>query len=230
MEEEALQDHVEELRKRLKYSALALVSCTVVGYYFSSDILAWLQQDLAFSLNALTAYEVFYTQLTIALLAGFILSFPFIFYQVLMFVKPGLKQREYRILVSYLPLSVVLFTSGAVFGYQVVSKAALSFFSSATQSSDVAAVWGLRSTLSFVLQLSALNGIVFQIPVAALVLSKAGLLGSESMKLYRKHFLVAALLLAAVASPPDVLSQVMIFVPVAGLYELSILLVTFVEK
>jgi sec-independent protein translocase protein TatC len=227
--QEDFSRHLEELRWRLKHTALVFVILSVFGFYFSNNVINFLQSDLQISLHALTAYEVLYTQISISLLAGLVFSLPVLAYHSMKFAKPGLKSKEYLVLRNYLPFSILLFVIGAVFSYEVIVKYSLQFFQSATSRADVAAIWGLQSTLSFSLRLSVFTGLIFQLPIMSLVLSKAGLLDSSLMKEYRAHFIIVILLISAVATPPDLLTQVMVTAPVLGLYQLSVWLVSLSE-
>lgn len=225
MTEQPLEKHLLELKSRLLKSSAALALAGIAGFLYSSTILTWIQNDLTLSLHALTAYEVFYTRITIALLFGFVLALPFIAFQMLKFAQPGLKNREYRVIRNYLPFSLLLFIGGAVFSYQYVVKSALGFFSSMTQGSQVTAVWGLQNTVGFVVKLSAFSGLMFQLPVVSVVLASAGVLTKEMMVEYRPYAFVAVLLLSAVSTPPDVVTQILVTIPVMGLYQVSIWLV-----
>lgn len=229
MSEASFQAHLQELKERLKHSFIILTVLTAFSFYFSSDILQWIQEDLSVTLHALKAYEALFTQLLIAVLFGFFLSLPVILYQALKFVKPGLTDREYSLLRNYLPFSVLLFIGGAVFAYQFIVKSALNFFRSTVSGTGVQAVWGLQNTIGFALKLSAYTGVMFQLPIVSLILAKAGVINSGMMREYRAHFSVAVLLLSAVATPPDIISQVLLTVPVILLYHLSIFLVGRIE-
>lgn len=222
---QGFEKHIEELRKRLKLVAVFFLSSTALSFYFSSDILKWLQADLGFSLHALTAYEVFYTEIIIALLLGFFISLAFILYEAIAFMRPGLKDKEYKALRNYLPFSVMLFIIGAVFSYNYIVKFSLSFLQGTANTADVAALWGLQNTIGFALQLSALTGVIFQLPIASLVLAHAGLIDKEMMVKYRSYFFIAILLVSAMATPPDVISQMLVTGPVLFLYQVSIFLV-----
>lgn len=230
MSEQPLEQHLLELKSRLVKSVGVLALAGIAGYLYSSRILAWLQNDLSLSLHALTAYEVFYTRVTIALLFGFVLALPFIAFQMLKFAQPGLKNREYRVISNYLPFSLVLFVVGSVFSYQYVIKSALQFFTSMTKGSEVTAVWGLQNTIGFVVKLSAFSGLMFQLPVISVVLASAGVLTKEMMLEYRPYAIVGVLLLSALSTPPDIVTQVLVTLPVLGLYQLSIWLVGKYEK
>ena len=106
---QGMERHLDELRNRLKVTSVFFVSSIALSFYFSSDVLKWVQADLGFDLFALSAYEVLYTELMLAFLGGFLISLPFILYQVLAFARPGLKEKEYRAMRNYPPFSVILF-------------------------------------------------------------------------------------------------------------------------
>lgn len=225
MESQPASKHLYELRNRLKHSSIVLIILSATGLYFSSDMLSWIQADLGFNLHALTAYEAFMTQITLGLLFGFFLSLPVLIYQMLKFAEPGLKPHEYRIVRNYLPFSILLFAAGAAFSYEFIVKKSLDFFMATTTSSGVQSVWSIKRTVGFALKLSAVTGVMFQLPIAALVLGKAGMIDSEMMKENRGYFIVGILLISALATPPDIVSQVLVTGPVIGLYQLSIFLV-----
>lgn len=230
MTEASIEYHLNELRNRLKHSLIVLVVLTAFSFYFSSNVLSWMQNDLSISLHALAAYEALYTQILIALIFGFFLSLPAILYQFLKFLKPGLKSDEYSILRNYLPFGIILFTGGAVFAYEFIVKTSLNFFVSTTSGTGVEAVWGLQNTIGFALKLSAFTGLMFQLPIVSLVLSKAGLITAQSMREKRAYFFIVVLLASAVATPPDIVSQIILTSPVLVLYQLSIYLVARTES
>lgn len=227
---QTVEQHVQELRKRLFYILAFFGLGTGVSFYYSQGILSFLQTDLNVTLHALTAYETFYTQLMIAMLLGFLIALPVTLYQILKFIEPGLKEKEYKIARNYLPWSIILFGIGAVFSYEYIVKASLAFFESTTASAGVGAVWGLQNTLGFALKISAFTGIVFQLPIVSVVLAKAGILDKQMMLKYRAYFIVGILLVAALATPPDVVTQLMVTAPVIGLYQISIFLVGRIEE
>lgn len=229
MEQASFESHLAELRSRLKHSFIVLIVLTAFSFYFSADILAWMQSDLSVSLHALAAYEALYTRILIALLFGFFLSLPALLYQGLKFLKPGLRSEEYSLLRNYLPFGVLLFVLGAVFSYNFIVKSSLSFFVSTTSGTGVEAVWGLQNTIGFALKLSAFTGVMFQLPIVSLILSKAGVISSKVMREKRTYFFVGVLLASAVATPPDIISQVILTSPVLLLYQFSIYLVSRTE-
>ena len=227
---DGFEKHLEELRSRVIYTAVFTVLAIFGVFYKSGEILAFIQTDLGFALNALKAYEVFYTQVMIALLLGVVIALPIIIYQALKFAEPGLRRKEYKALRNYLPFSILLFIGGAVFAYEFIVKLSLSFFQSFNQSASVNAVWGLQNTLGFALKLSAFTGIFFQLPIVSAVLARLGLLNSEMMIQYRNYFIIAILVLAAFATPPDIISQALITLPMIGLYQISIKIVEKINE
>jgi len=224
-----IQYHVQELRHRLLHSLTVLVVLSSIGLYFSGDILTWLQLDLEVGLNALSPYETIYTQIMIGIMFGFFAGLPAILYQMLKFAEPGLKRKEYRIMRNYLPMSFFLFILGGVFSYEFIVKTSFAFFEQSTQAADVNAVWGLQNTIGFALKLSAMAGVLFQLPIISVILGKAGIINANMMKKYRGYFIVGILIAAAMATPPDIITQIMITMPIIGLYELSIYLVSRIE-
>lgn len=227
---DGLDSHIAELRARILFVTALFIVFSGIGFYFSPQILNWLQADLSMQLNAFVAYEVFYTQLMIAGLTGFVTTLPFMVWQSLKFAEPGLKQKEYKILRNFLPFSLFLFLLGAVFSYEFVVKTSLSFFEANTAGTQVAPVWGLKKTLGYALKLSIFSGLMFQLPIVAALLGWLGMISSELMRKYRIYFILLVLLISAMATPPDVLTQLLVTLPVIGLYQLSIWIVLIVEN
>ena len=227
---DGFEQHLRELRRRIVYTAVFTVLATLAVFYRSGEILSFLQADLGFTLNALKAYEVFYTQVMIAIVLGVVISLPIIIYQALKFAEPGLKRKEYKALRNYLPFSILLFIGGAVFAYEFIVKLSLSFFQSFNTEASVNAVWGLQNTLGFALKLSTFTGIFFQLPIVSAILAKIGLLNSKMMIEYRNYFIIAILVLAAFATPPDIISQALITLPMIGLYQISIKIVKRINE
>lgn len=226
----SFEDHLKELRKRLVFTSIFIVLATAGVFYKSGEILSFFQADLGFTLNAFTPFEVFYTQLMISILIAIILTLPVIVYQALKFAEPGLTRREYKSLRNFLPFSIALFVGGAVFAYQFVVKTSLEFFQAFSQGSTADLVWGLQSTIGFALKLSAFTGIFFQLPIISALLARLGLLNSFMMTQYRNYFIIAILVLAAFATPPDIISQILILLPMIGLYEISIHIVRKINE
>lgn len=228
-QKQSLEYHVNELRTRLFHSFIVFTILSLFGFYFSGEIMSFLQADLGLQLNTFKAYEAFYTQLMISVIFGFFSGLPVFLYNLIKFAEPGLKPEEYRTLRNFVPFSFILFIIGFVFSYQFVVKSSLQFFESFTANADVRSVWGLRTTIGFALKLSAATGILFQLPIASLVLGKAGLINADMMRKYRAHVAIAILVIAAFSTPPDIVTQLFITLPVIGLYQISIYMVARIQ-
>jgi len=229
-DQEDFHNHLSELRTRLKYVALSFAAFFALGFWISGDLISLMQYDLGITLHGLTPYEVVHARIIAGVLISLMFTFPIGFHQFIKFARPGLTKKEYKALRNVIPLSVMLFALGAVFSYELVFKNALVFFEAYTFGSDVEVVWGLMNTVVFGLQLSFLTGFMFQIPVVTIVLAKLDLITSQTMKDYRNHVIVGVLLIAAVATPPDLITQVLVTVPVIGLYQLSIYTASYVQR
>lgn len=173
--------------------------------------------------------ELFLTHMKVSALLGFILAFPYIFWEVWRFVKPGLYEKERRATRYAVAICSVLFTIGVMFGYFVISPFAVSFLTG-YQLPGVEATPALGSYISYMVMFTLPTGLVFELPVAAHVLTKVGVISSKFMKEYRRHAIVVIVILAAIITPPDAFSQILIALPLLGLYEISIYVAKRVEK
>jgi sec-independent protein translocase protein TatC len=173
--------------------------------------------------------ELFLTHMKVSALLGFVLAFPYIFWEIWRFIKPGLYDKE-RMAARYaVGICSVLFTFGVMFGYFVISPFAVSFLTG-YQLPGVEPTPALGSYISYMVMFTLPTGIIFELPVAAYVLTKVGLISSNFMKEYRRHAIVVIVILAAIITPPDAFSQILIALPLLGLYEVSIYVAKKVEK
>ena len=245
--------HVAELRQRLIYSFVAFIIGMIICFTIWNPIFDFLTHPLC-SAMALRGHsdcgliliklqEGFFVAISISLLGGLVLSFPIIGFQMWRFVAPGLYKTEKNAFLPFIVASPFMFFLGASFAYYVVTPLAFDFFLGFQQTGSVLdgedvdnAAAGIafqgsaQEYLSLTIKFIVAFGMCFQLPVLLTLMGKAGLVSAEGLGNVRKYAVVAILVLAALVTPPDVITQVILFVVVYGLYEVSIFLVSRVEK
>ncbi len=230
-----LMEHLEELRQRLTRAAIAVGVGFLVAYFFKEQLYGYLTIPLKAAMppEAKLIYtapaEAFFTYLKVALLAGIVAASPVIFYQLWRFISPGLYDRERRGIWPYVIFSSVLFITGTIFCYTVVFPYAFQFFMSfATE--DITPMLKLNEYLSFTSMLLFAFGVVFEMPLILVFLGRLGVVTSQGLRKKRKYAILIMFAGAAFFTPPDVVSQVLMAVPLMVLYEISIWLVAASQK
>ena len=241
----SLIEHLTELRSRLILSVLAFLICMVCVFPFSKYIFNFLAmpitellavQNQANDLIFTGLQQGFMVNVKISFFGGFIVSFPFVGFQIWRFIAPGLYKKEKLAFLPFLIASPLLFIIGAAFAYFVVLPLAFNFFLSFQNTSDLNNLVGIKylgtinEYLSLTMRFILAFGVCFQLPVLLTLMGKAGLVSSISLIRIRKYAIVSILILAAIVTPPDVITQIILFSVVYSLYEISILLVKLVEK
>ncbi|MEL6237900.1 MAG: twin-arginine translocase subunit TatC [Pseudomonadota bacterium] len=235
-----LLDHLIELRTRLFRSIVALLVAFGGCLYFADSILGFLVQPLrdAFpegegQLIFTKLPEVFFVELKVALFAGFMVSFPIIANQLWAFVAPGLYANEKKAFLPFLIATPVLFLSGAALAYYVVMPTAFLFFlgfGGEVGGLDVKALPATGDYLNLVMQFILAFGLTFLLPVLLMLLNRAGIVSRAQLAGARRYVIVGVVALAAVVTPPDPGSQVILAVPLLVLFEGSLFLMRFQEK
>ncbi len=249
-----LIEHLTELRNRLIHCVAAflvgMVICFTVATPMFNFLTAPLCQVLAeggqdCALIFISPQEGFFVAIKISLLGGFILAFPYIGMQMWRFVAPGLYKSEKGAFLPFLVASPFMFLLGASFAFYVVTPLAYDFFlgfqqfgsggeavvgEPVNQGLSVVFLGSAQEYLNLTIKFIVAFGMCFQLPVLLTLMGKAGLVSAEGLGAVRKYAVVAILVLAALVTPPDVITQVILFVVVYGLYEISIFLVGRVEK
>lgn len=219
--------HLEELRKRLIICFVAVGIGFVLSYFFSKEIFELLSKPLLKVMPegqkmVFTALpEAFLTYLKIALVSGIILASPIIFYQIWMFITPGLHETEKQYVLPFVAFSTLFFVGGTLFGYFVVFPWGFKFFMGFT-SDYIRPLPSIREYLSFSLKLLIAFGIVFQLPLFSLFLSKLGIVDAKMLRSKQKYAILLIFIVAAVVTPPDVATQLMMAGPLIVLYEIGI--------
>jgi sec-independent protein translocase protein TatC len=232
-----LLDHLIELRRRLIYCIVALVVTFFACFYFSEDIFGFLLQPLKQAGQSTVIYtqifEAFFVQVKVAFFAAMMLSFPVIANQLWQFVAPGLYRKEKRALLPFLIATPVLFLAGAAMAYFVAVPMALHFllsFQGSVGGVNREALPAVGNYLSFVMQFLFAFGIAFLLPVLMMLLARAGIVTRAQLKGARRYAIVAAFAVAAVLTPPDVGSQLLLAIPLCLLYELGLIGIWFTER
>lgn len=227
--EMSLVDHLQELRKRIIISLIAVGITSTVSYFYAEKLVNFIAAP-AGKLYFMNPAEVFFTYLKVSFFAGFLAALPIVLYQLWAFIVPALTRTERALSFILIPSSVVLFFAGVIFSYFFALPAGLNFFLGfATE--NLQPMFSLGEYLSFVISFLLPFGFVFELPLFILVLAKLGVIGSAFLKAKRKVVLVLAFVIGAVISPtPDVFSQTMIAVPMLLLYELSIFMVKYLLR
>ena len=227
--------HLIELRNRLMKALLSILLIFIALVYFANDIYAFVADPLVQSLpenSTMIATDVtapFFAPFKLTLFISLFAAIPLILHQVWSFIAPGLYQHEKRMLIPILISSIVLFYSGIAFCYFVVMPIILGFFTSVgpemmTLSPDIS------SYLSFILKLFFAFGVAFEIPVAIMLLCWSGATTTQSLREKRPYIAVGAFVIAMFLTPPDVLSQTLLAIPMLALFELGLLLAGFYQK
>jgi sec-independent protein translocase protein TatC len=240
----ALTSHIAELRRRVMWSFAAMMSGMIICWIFKEQIYGFMVAPLADAMavdggtnrliyTGLT--EAFFTYLRVSFFAGCFLTFPIILMQIWMFVAPGLYKNERNVFFPYLVATPILFFIGGAMVYYFVIPMAWPFFLS-FQSSGAETALPIQlearvgEYLDLVMTLIFAFGLCFQLPVLLCLLAQAGIVGAAALRSMRRYAIVIIFVVAAVITPPDVFSQFALAMPIWALYELSILLVSRIEK
>lgn len=252
-------DHLEELRWRLIRSAAAILLFAIIAFSFkgilfdviifgprSTDFLTYrlfctishslglddsfCLAEMPFTLQNIAMSGQFTTHLLTSVVAGLIIAFPYIIWELWRFLKPGLRKDERQAARGMVFYSSVLFASGVLFGYFLLAPLSVQFLGGYQISESVANQIHLSSYISTVTSVTLAAGIIFQLPILIYFLTRMGLVTPQILRQYRKHAVVGVLVLSAIITPPDITSQVLVTLPIMLLYELSIIIAKRVVK
>ena len=251
-------DHLEELRWHLIRCSIAVFLVAIVAFMmkdFIFDTIMFAPKDpqfftyrffcqvskllhadglcieeIPFTFQSLAMAEQFSVHIWTAITFGFIIAFPYIIYEFWKFLSPGLYSSERKNAKVFILISSMLFFVGVLFGYYVVTPLSVNFLGSYSISDQVERNIKIGSYIALLRSSVLASGLIFELPIVIYFLSKMGLVTPAFLKKYRKHALVLVLILAAVITPPDVISQIIVAIPILILYEISIKISSIVEK
>ncbi|MES2728638.1 MAG: twin-arginine translocase subunit TatC [Pseudomonadota bacterium] len=238
---QTLLTHLGELRRRLMWCFVAMAIGTIGCYLYVTDIYSFLVQPLADAMGPGDTQRLIYTSLgeaflayiKVALFAGIFLTFPILATQMWRFLAPGLYKAEKRVVLPFLIATPVLFFMGGAMVYYLILPLALPFFLS-FQSVDTALPIQLEARvadyLELVMTLVFAFGLCFQLPVVMMALARFGQVTAQGMRRWRRYVLIIIFIIAAIVTPPDVISQTSLAIPMYLLYEITILLVAQMER
>ena len=217
-----------ELRRRLVYAAMGVALCFIAIVPFAQQLYAFVAQPLMSVLpenTSMIATDVvapFFVPIKVAMMAAFLVTLPNTLYQIWAFVAPALYQNEKRLIAPLILSSVTLFFSGMAFCYFLVFPVMFKFFAGVTPL-GVSMATDIDKYLSFILTLFLAFGITFEVPVAVILLNRMGVVPLETLQAARPYIIVISFILAAIFTPPDILSQILLAIPMIVLYELGVL-------
>lgn len=220
--------HLSALRKCLVKIILIVFTAFLGCAYFSKDIYTLLSRPLAASLSgqsyfiATHPFEAWGTYLKTAVLSAVFLSLPLTIWHIWRFVSPGLYQKEKKLMVAIIAPTYILFLGGAFFGYFVVLPYVFAFFTGILEGTDILFLPQMKDTLNFSFKLLATFGLTFELPVIMILLAAMGLVSFEQFKSVQKYMIVLAFVVAAILTPPDVVSQIIMAIPLILLYEVGL--------
>jgi sec-independent protein translocase protein TatC len=253
-------DHIDALRGHLFRSAIAIVAMAVVAFvnkYILFDVIifgptrtdfwtyrllcdmsyrftgndSYCIKEMGFVLSNISMSGQFTQHIFIAFISGLVLAFPYILWEFWRFIKPALSKKEKSYAKGLVFFSSMLFFIGILFGYFFLSPLSINFLGSYRVSDLVSNEINLESYISFIATLTLATGLIFELPILVYFLAKIGIIGSSWMRKNRRYAIVVILILSGVLTPsPDVASQIMMFIPLYSLYELSIFVARAVER
>ncbi len=258
LKEMSFLDHLEELRWLLIRSAIAVFLFGIVAFlniryifdhflmvfkdpnFFTYRFLCNLSHKFGseglcidkidFTIQSLKMSEQFSAHLWLALTFGFILAFPYILYEIWKFIKPALYKTEQKYAFAFIIISSFLFFVGILFGYFIIAPLSINFLGNYSVSQDVERNFKLASYIAIIKTSVLSSGIIFELPILIYFLAKMGLVTPEFLKKYRKYAFVIVLILAAIITPPDILSQIIVTIPMMILYEVGIIISKIIVK
>ncbi|MBE3570039.1 MAG: twin-arginine translocase subunit TatC [Bacillales bacterium] len=218
-------EHIMELRKRLIIVIVFFVIAVIVGLFTAEPIIKFLQHaDLAkgLTMNAFRITDPMKVYFQMSFVIACILTSPILLYQLWAFISPGLYEKERKVTLSYIPATVLLFLLGIAFSYFVLFPFVLRFMTNLSEKLGIHQVIGINEYFHFLFQLTIPFGLLFELPIVVMFLTRLGIVTPKFLAKIRRYAYFVLLVIAGIITPPDVLSQLIVTIPLCFLYEVSI--------
>ena len=228
-----LTGHLRELRNRIIICVVCLLVFFMMGLSAAPKLvklLTGIGEQYGYQFVYIAPQELLLQYFSIAMIAGVVLSVPVILYHVWGFIQPGLKENENTMFGAALAAGMIFFVIGVAFAYFIMLPFMLRFLIELSRGSDVTASVSVANYISFLLTIFVIMGVIFELPVICVTLTSMGLLKVEWMVKSRKFVIVIIFFVAAIVTPPDVVSQCMVAIPMLGLYQLSIMICSVIGR
>lgn len=221
-------EHIDELRKRLMLCAFFFVLALIVSFYFAKPIIKAIQhtgeEAQQLTLNAFNVGDPLAVYLEVTFIVALIITSPIILYQLWAFITPGLHETERTATLKYIPYAFLLFLVGLAFGYYILFPNVMNFMMSLSNDLDIQQTIGINEYFRFLFKLVVPFGLIFELPVVTLFLARLGILNPNLMVKFRKYSYFVLFVLAVLVAPPDIISYILISIPLFILYEISIVI------
>nr|YP_009510859.1 Sec-independent protein translocase component TatC [Gracilaria gracilis]AXI96532.1 Sec-independent protein translocase component TatC [Gracilaria gracilis] len=229
--EMSIFEHLEELRQRILIASIIFLMITITCFAYMKNIAYILQQPaIGIKFLQLAPGEYLFTSIKVSLYTGFLLSSPFIIYQITLFILPGLTIKESKLIIPILFTSIILFFSGIIFAYKILAPAALQFLIS-YGNEIVEPIWSFEQYFNFILLLLFSTGIAFQIPIIQIILGTLKIFSSTEMYTYWKYIVLSATIIAAIITPStDPVTQIIMSLAILILYSSGIIILKILNK
>jgi len=222
-----LIEHIDEIRKRLMTIVVFFVVAVVGSFFLAKPLINFLQyseEAQSLPLNAFTITDPIMIYLKVIIFVAVVITSPVILYQLWGFVSPGLYETERKATLSYIPYTFFLFLGGVVFSYKVLLPYVMHFMTVLAKELGITQVIGINDYFNFLFQITIPFGIIFQLPIVLLFLTRLGMITPMMMVKVRKYAYFVLFVIAAFITPPDIFSHLMVTVPLFALYEISIMI------
>lgn len=223
-------EHIDELRKRLMTIVVFFIMAVAGAFFIAKPLIKYIQyseEAKSLTLNAFNVTDPIMIFLKVIVIVAVVLISPVISYQLWSFISPGLHEKERRVTLSYIPFGFILFLAGVAFSYYILFPYIMKFMMNLSNELDITQTIGINEYFNFLFQITLPFGVIFQMPIVILFLTRLGIIEPSSLVKFRKYAFFILFVIAAIITPPDLFSHLFVTVPLFLLYEISIIISRF---